>query len=109
MKVVINGVHYDTLETFPFDDSCLGRTKDGGYLWQMLLVTKEGNYCMVLAEKPEGEQPYLSNLGKAEVFALTKEQAVERYETRLFTHDPGAFARNQEEDIQEYLNEEDEE
>jgi hypothetical protein len=107
MISTINGITYDTDKAFPFDDSCLGRT-DTGYLWQMLLISKTGNFFMLLSEAPENLSPNLASITKGEIISLTKELAIERFETRLFDKSPGTFKKFAVEEINEYLSEEEE-
>ncbi len=102
MEATINGVYYNTKDALPFNDYCLGRTKSG-YLYQILLVTPREDYFMILAMFPENVQPCLPNLRDAEIFALTKEEAIGRYESRFCGACKGDFNKYEARSIQEFL------
>ncbi|AEC02051.1 hypothetical protein [Parasphaerochaeta coccoides] len=105
MQKTINGVMYDMETAMCVDEFCIGRTTQS-YLWQLIMVSPEGEFFLVFTEANSIEELYpISAITEGEIIALTKGDAKNRLETKHWQWEKGRFNEFIAAHIKEFLEE----
>ena len=106
MKGILGTMAYDIENDLLLDEFCLGKTSEEKHLMQLLFMTSRKEYYMMLVELPDNEQYVFRDLGHGEIFALTEELAIERFNTKFWDRNDGRFQEFAIDMIDEFLEEE---